>query len=469
MIRPSQTRRRSTGALLLLALIPLLHPEPLSPQEGPLTLEDCLSLAMEKNPLILSAGEQYQASLARIRSARAFPQPSLDVDSDLMPSVGDLRGADERYVGVSQTIPFPGRTWLQGRVAQEESTETLADTDLLRDEISFQVKTAFYGVLLAETLLDHAEQNLELTQDFVLMTEVKYEAGDLAQVELVRARLEEAKAASEVRVKENDLRLARARMNFLLARESTAPLELRGELKTPKVAVDLPKLTRQAMGARPEMRRIEASLNRESLIKKQGYLSYLPDLDVGLAKHRQTGESDTWDMTFSLALPLFFWQPLRGEISEANANYRGLQEEAAHLRNSISLEVQEAYVSLSAAEDQIRLFEEGILGQAQEAYEMYQFAYQQGEIEAIDLIDARRTLNEARTSYADALYTYDVARAGMEKSVGRPMEEFDNGPLPAQLVPASVGPEHLFPDSLSWGLRNRARNRRGPGGGGGSR
>jgi cobalt-zinc-cadmium efflux system outer membrane protein len=381
-----------------------------------------------------------------------------------MPSATDLRGADERYIGVSQTIPFPGRTWLQGRIAQQESVETLADNQLLREELAYEVKSAFYGVLLSEELLEHARQNLELAQDFVLMTEVKFEAGDLAQVELVRARLEEAKAASELRKKENDVRLARARLNFLLARESSAPLALEGDLRSPGLTLDLVELTGMALEARPEMRRVNASLEREGLVKKQGYMSYLPDFDVGLAKHRQTGEDDTWDMTFSVALPVFFWQPARGEIAEANANYRALREEAAHIANSISLEVQEAYVNLGSAADQIQLFEEGILGQAQDAYEMYQFAFQQGEIGAIDLIEARRTLNQARTSYADALYTYDVARAGLEKSVGRAMEEYENGQLPSQVVPRPTLHDSLPPFGLPGRTRTRARHRGGSGG-----
>ncbi|MFC1791475.1 TolC family protein, partial [Gemmatimonadota bacterium] len=83
----------------------------------------------------------------------------------------------------------------------------------------------------------------------------------------------------------------------------------------------------------------------------------------------------------------------------------------------------EAYVSLMAAADQIRLFEEDILAQAEEVYRMYQFSYEQGEISGIELIDARRTLNDARTSYANALFNYDVARAAIERSVGRTIEE----------------------------------------------
>jgi cobalt-zinc-cadmium efflux system outer membrane protein len=377
-------------------------------------------------------------------------------------------------------VPFPGRLYLQGRVAREESAEVRAEGDLLRLDITYQVTHAFYGVLLADEQLNYARQNEALTQDFLDMTVVRFEAGDLAQVEVVRARVEAAKASSQVRAAENEVRLARARMNHLLAREPSTPIEIRGELRSPPFSPDLEELTQLALESRPEMQWINAALAKESLRKRQGYLSYLPDFDLGVAQHRQTGEPDLWDVTLSLSLPLFFWQPARGEIAEAEANYRALQEEAAHRVNTISLEVQEAFENLTTTADQILLFEDGILGQAQEAYRMYQFSFQQGEIGAIDLIEARRTLNDARTSYADALYTYDVARAAIERSVGRPIQEQEDVQDPTETVRRSrIGGLH-HPDSLQGdfparggsgegGIRTRNRNRlrRGPVGGGG--
>jgi outer membrane protein TolC len=295
---------------------------------------------MEQNPLIRSAGEQYQASLARVRQARAFPQPSLDIDSDLQREITDINGWGERYIGISQTIPFPGKSYLQGRIAQEESKEVLTDTDLLRLDVTFQVTEAFYGVLLAQEQTGYAGQNLEFTQDFVQMTELKFEAGDVPQMEVVRARVEAARAANQLRRIENEVRLARARVNFLLGRGSSFPLELQGELKTDPISYDLEGVTALALESRPEMRRINFSIQRENLLKKQGFASYLPDFEVGAAKHKIVGEEDSWDLTLSLELPVFFWQPARGEIAEAEANLRALREEAAHLANAVALEVE---------------------------------------------------------------------------------------------------------------------------------
>jgi cobalt-zinc-cadmium efflux system outer membrane protein len=378
---------------------------------------------MAHNPLLQSARDQYDASLARVRQARAFPQPSLDIDSDLQSNLGDFTRGGERYVGVSQAIPFPGKTYLQGRVAKEEANQVSTDVDLLTLDVTFQITEAFFAILLAQEQLGYAGQNQEFAQGFVDMTELKFEAGDVPRVEVVRARVEAATAANQLRRAENELRLAEARMNFLLGRSLSSPLALQGNLKTTSVTYDLEEITDWALESRPELRRISHAIAREDLVKKQGFASYLPDFEVGVARHKAVGEETTWDVTLSLGLPVWFWQPARGEIAESNANLRALREEATHLANAVTLEVEEAYVELMAADDQIQLFEEEILAQAEEAFEMYQFSYEQGEIGGFELIEARRTLIEARTSYTDALFNYDIARAAIERSIGRLLME----------------------------------------------
>jgi cobalt-zinc-cadmium efflux system outer membrane protein len=304
-----------------------------------------------------------------------------------------------------------------------------------------------------------ARQNLQLTEDFVQMTELKYQAGDVPEMELIRARVEAATAANLVRVVENDERLARAALNFVLGRVPSSPLEIRGELRISPADYDLEEITAWALQDRPEIQKLMSAIERERLVKRQGIMSYLPDFDVGAAKHKIPGEGDTWDVTLSLAVPLFFWQPVRGEIAEADANLRSLQQEAANLSNGITLEVEGAFVSLTSAANQIQLFEEDILTQAEQAYEMYQFAYQQGEIDAIDLIESRRTLNDVRTSYIDALYNYDVARAAIERSIGRPLEEQRDDPDQNEMVGIDPGITDLPSGELQRGPRARNRFR----------
>ncbi len=388
-------------------------------ETGPLTLEQCIAITLEQNPLILSSLGQYKASLARISQAKAFPQPSIDYDSDLQPTFFNFKDSGESYFGLSQTIEFPGRRSLRGKIATKESNELMSDIDLLKLDIVFEVKQAFYGLLLAHEKLKYVQQDLELADDFLQKAELKFDAGDVAKVEVLRAKVEAAKAANEVRQAMNDVKLAKALLNFLLARRVDSPLEIRGDLRQPPISLDVKAFKERALSLRPEIKRINFSLERESLAKKQAFLSYLPDFELGVARHRIEGEDTTWDFTLSFPIPLFFWQPKKGEIAEAQANIESLTREKEHLKNAITLEVEEAYRNASTANNQIQLFEDDILTQAEEVYNMFLFSYQEGEIGAIELIEARRTLIEARKSYADALFNYDVALAALEKSIGQ--------------------------------------------------
>ncbi|NIO48701.1 MAG: TolC family protein [Candidatus Aminicenantes bacterium] len=393
-----------------------------TPENTALTLEQCISISLQQNPLILSSLQQHQASLARISQAKALPQPSIDIDSDLQPKFFNFRRSAESYIGGSWSLEFPGKRLLRGKIATKESNEIMTEIELLKLDIVFQVKQAFYGLLLAQEKLKYTQQDLELAQDFLKKAEVKYETGDVAKVEVLRARVEAAKAANEVRSVTNEVRLAKATLNFLLARKKYAPLEIKGKLKRPSIRLNVEELIQRAFAFRPEIKKINYSLEKENLIKTQGYLSYLPDFDVGVSKHWIEGEGTYWDVTLSFPIPLFFWQPKKGEIAEAKANIESLKREAEHLKNAITLDVEEAYMNALTAANQIQLFEEEMLTQAEEVYNLFLFSYQEGEIGGIELIEARRTLVETRKSYADALYNYDAFLAALEKSIGQTLK-----------------------------------------------
>jgi cobalt-zinc-cadmium efflux system outer membrane protein len=414
------TRRRLSIIILSLCLPIFLMGQ--EAETEVLTLDECITIAIQQNPLILSSLQQYNASLARVSQAKAIPQPSINWDSDLQPKFFDFKGTGEWYFGISQSVEFPGKRYLRGQIASKEANVFLQEIELLKLDIVFQVKQAFYGLLLSQEKLTYARQNLELAQDFLKKAELKFDAGDVAKVEVLRARVEASKAANDVRAANTDVRLAKAMLNFLLARKKYAPIEVEGDLKRAPIRLDMDNLVERALSVRPEMKGINIAIEREKLSKKQAYMSYLPDFELGINKHRVLGEGEWWDFTLSFPIPLFFWQPKKGEIAEAEANIRSLEKETEHLGNAITLEVEEAYMNAITANNQISLFEDEILTQAEEVYNMFLFSYQEGEIGGIELIEARRTLIEARTSYADALFNYGVALAALEKSIGQKLE-----------------------------------------------
>lgn len=158
------------------------------------------------------------------------------------------------------------------------------------------------------------------------MVSLKNSAGEVPQVEVLRAKVELAKASSLVKSSENKTRIARARLNTVLGRNSAEPIGIQGELKQPGIDFSLEEAETKALSARPELKRIEYSIHKTRTMEKQAYLNYLPNLDFGLSRHRLEGQK-FWDFSLSFSIPLFFWQPKRGEIAEAEIVGRALEKE----------------------------------------------------------------------------------------------------------------------------------------------
>jgi cobalt-zinc-cadmium efflux system outer membrane protein len=388
-------------------------------QTETLTLEQCIAIALKSSPLILRSMQEHKATLARIDQATAHPYPSVDFNSDLQPVPFDFVNSEEAYLGVSQTFEFPGKRELRGRIAEEESAQSRAELDVIRLDIVFGVKEAFLGLLLAQEKSSYVERDLELSRDFETMAELKYSAGDVAKVEVLRAKLETVQAANALRVAADAERLAKARLNSVMALPQSTSMSIVGELKRPLLDLDVTRLRREAVESRPELRRISSEVERIHLRQEQTRLTKKPDFDVNLSYHYLRDLPASWSFAISVPLPFLFTQRQDAEIEESQATLGALSQTAANLRNVIALEVETAYTKATTSQKQINLYETELLPQAEEVYEMFLFSYGEGEIGGIELIEARKTLNEVRTSYADVLFEYALTLALIERAVGR--------------------------------------------------
>ena len=400
---------------VLLVLISFTLESKAQPLEG-LTLERAITIALQQNPNIQAALKRYEAAIARIRQAKAFPEPAVYWDSDLQPGFFDFSGSAESYVGISQLIEFPGRRHYRGKVAESEAEVAYSDTDLARLELILQVKIVFHEILLAQEREGYARENLTLAQDFLQKAEIRYQAGSVARFEVLRAEVEVARAENQLRIASNEVDLAKAKLNFLLARGIDEPLELEGELERPSFAPQLKQLLKQAEEKRPELKGVRYAIKAEEHAGSLARLSYFPDLDFQLNRHYLQGEGTYWDAVFSFSLPIFFWQRQQGEIAEARAKVASLQAESNYLTNWISLEVKDAYLRVLATQDRIKLYKEKILKEAEEIYRIAIRSYQEGEIGYLEVLEARRTLMGIRLSYADVLFENQVAVAELEKA-----------------------------------------------------
>jgi cobalt-zinc-cadmium efflux system outer membrane protein len=409
--------RRHFPVFLALCVTPAIWCQ--TAPEQALSLDQCIATALQRHPLILASGDWHEAALARIRQATVYPFPSVSFNSDLQPQPLNFIRSEEAYLGVNQTFELPRKRQARGAIMERESKEIETEIEVVKLEVIFQVRRSFYELLLAQEKVAYARQDLELAQDFLQKAELKLAAGDVGKVEVLRARVEALRAANGLKTATNDEDLAKARLNYHLARGRSAPIQVQGKLQIPFAEFSLTDLQTEALRLRPEIQRLRFAVEKEDLVQKNSRLSSLPDMDFNLSLHRLENMPTTWSFSVSVPLPFLFQQRQKAEIAESQANARALERETEQARNTILVEVQEARTNAQKAQDQILLFQNEILPQAQVVVEMFGFSYQEGEIGGIELIEARKTLNESRKSYADALFEYALALAALEKAVGR--------------------------------------------------
>lgn len=393
---------------------------PISSESSPghaLTLKECLDIALANNPLILSSYDQYEAARARVNIARNFPQPGILLDYPMQPTLISPGRSEEKFFWLNQTVEFPGRRYLRTKFADLESKEIFQDNESLKLSLAYQVKEAFFGLLLVEEQLKFARENLQLNQDFVDLVEVKHSAGEVSQAEVLRARVELAKAEAMVKQLETERKITAARLNVLMGRDRDGEIQITGELKQPLLSLSFEEARKMAIANRPEIKKVEYSVNKTIVQKKQAYLSYLPDFNLGLARH-QLENVKYWDFSLSLSVPLFFWQPRRGVVAEAEALIRSKQRELKYWQDMVSLDIEEAYQQVLSCQEQIKLFEKNILEQTEQVYQLFLFSFKEGQIGGLDLIEARRTWVDSRITYAEHLYQHAISLAALHRAMG---------------------------------------------------
>jgi cobalt-zinc-cadmium efflux system outer membrane protein len=396
---------------------------PLPGAEEEWTLTRCLETVLRLSPRLQAATSAFQAAQARVQQAVALPQPELNLDYDLQPRPFTFGQSGESYVGVSQAIPWPGKIILNGRIARREAREANVDLDAVRLELSSEVKETFYQLLLAVNSEKLAQENVGLAQEFFSRAQTKFESGDAAKIEMLKARVEMARAENDLSLAVNDIYRARVQLNSLLNRAPDAPLLLSGELKPPSLKIGRADCLEQALARRPDIVRARIAEKRLSLQLNLAQLTFLPDFQLGVSRHRIWGENTTWDVGISVQIPLWFWQPLKGEIAEARANLERGRAEREEIERSIARDVEQAWQTVATLDRHISYFEEQVLEEAEEVYRKTMFSYQEGEIGYMELIDARRTMVDIKREYAEALFRGQSSRIDLEKSLGRQIKE----------------------------------------------
>lgn len=375
---------------------------------GTLTLAAALELAQAANPDIRVALREREASEGAVIQGQARPNPSIEY---LM----EDRRAATRTTTVQLNLPIemPGKR--DARIAIAEGGRDIADIELAsrRAEVRARVASAFFEVL-------SAQEGVRLARDTVLLAERatgavarRVAAGKLSPVEETRARVAEAGVRVELAQAQGALRIARQRLSGLWGNPLPRFEDVRGGVDA-LPSVPSADLLGQRIAASPVLRRAALELTRRTAMTALERARRLPDpsLTLGLKHAEELGRDQ---LLFGVSIPIPVLDSNRGNLIEALRREDKARDELAALQVRLTGEVLQARERLNTSRVELESLQRDVLPGAALAYDKAGTGFELGKFSFLDVLDAQRTLFQARRQYLRALGDTHAAAAEIDR------------------------------------------------------
>ena len=418
-------RTAAVSALFLAAVWPAAAapPPPAAPATLHLSRAQAIAQALADNPTVAAAVEQVAQARARVAEATALPDAAVATTLEQEQSFVSPRTATAKDIGLALTIPFPEKLRLAGKAATAAVRSAELSLTQLRQQLAFTTAQAYDAVLVAAQHADDLEEAKRLAHEFLAKTEARYQAGTVAKLDVLKARVDVAQAENDLIANARAVATARAALNRLLARPLGAPLETTDVLVVPPRLPDLDALERLALASRPEIAGLASDRAAARDVTTLARRYWLPDLSLTLSRNFTAGSPAAFSTAASFTIPLFFRQHEKGFIAEARHRESELAADARDLDAQVALDVRTTFANADTALRQVAYLRDQLLPEAADAYRVASVSYGLGGSSALDVLDAKRTMLDARTQYTNALGAADDALADLQRAVGAPLPQ----------------------------------------------
>ena len=419
-------------AFILFLIPPKVKGEEIIKKGESLNLERCVEIALKMHPDIAAAKNTVNASESRIGQARSNYYPQIDWSSSASrTSIGTrssfgfqtgsaIYNSYSTGVNLNQNIFDFGKTAAQVKVQRLTYDSSLSDLETVSEQIIFNVKQAYYGVLQAKRNRDVAADTVKQFQQHLDQAKGFYEVGTKPKFDVTKAEVDLSNANLNLIKAENAVRISVANLNNAMGVPDAPEYILEDNLSFQKYNITFEDAMTKAYKNRPDLMSIIVKKQAaESSIKlaKKGYYPVL----TGTAGYEYAGNTFPlergWNIGATLSFSIFSGFLTKYQVEESKANLNVLTANEESLRQTVYLDIQQAYLNLKQAEDSIPTAELGVK-QAEENFEIANGRYAAGVGNPIEVTDAEVSLLTSKLSHIQALYDYKIARASLEKAMG---------------------------------------------------
>jgi outer membrane protein, heavy metal efflux system len=388
-----------------------------------ISLDQAIDLALAHNHSIRATRTLILQNQAQEITANLRPNPTLGADSQFVPffspqdfSGDNLNQTQQFDVGIGYLFERGHKRQRRLQAARDQTAVTRAQVTDAERTLAFNVGQQFVSVLLAESTLQFALQDLQSFQQTVDISQAQLKAGALSEGDYLKIKLQLLQFQTDV----SSARLAKVQAlvglrEFLGYNAVPADFDVIGELEYRPIPGNLEDLQMKGLHQRPDYRAAElgitAAQSQILLAKANGKV----DINGTYDFTHVSGEN-TASIFVNFELPVF--NRNQGEIARTGYALTQAQEQEQEASDTVLSDVANAYEALRSNDEVVQLYTSGYLKQAEDSRDISEYAYRRGAASLLDFLDAERSYRSIQLAYRQALASYMTALEQLKEAVG---------------------------------------------------
>lgn len=431
--------------VLFLLLFFLAAPGRIWAQSNPstkiLTRDEAVRLALQQASAFEQAQFSERSASEDVRQAQAAFYPRVTATPTLIynsPSIGADIAHTPSFIGSNAITEYQGLGGANGeldlsgklRASLRRNRALLAaahaGTDIARRALIEGVDETYFGLALAVAKHRAADQNLATATEFAQLTELLVKAGEVAQVDLLRAQLQVTARRDELEQAIAAEAAAQDALRVLIGYDSGATLSVVDLATTLPQAGEIDGFAVEMINQRPEFTFFDAQRRALENEVKLARSERLPQLTYALSGGFASDALRASPLklhsgvlaTVGLTIPIFDWGISKSHERQAQFRLQSFESSRKVAILGLNQQFNTSRALAQSAANRIRIAGAGVADAARNL-EISLARYRAGEAQIIEVTDAQNIITTQRAALAQAIYDYQIALARLRQATGQ--------------------------------------------------
>jgi outer membrane protein, heavy metal efflux system len=401
-------------------------PGPPAPQ--PLTWQNLRDRFAANNPTLLADQLNIDESRAEEITAYLRPNPTLTLSADgtqIAPSHGEWRPFAGTFESPNLSYLIERAHKRQLRLESAKKGTVIAEYDHadLERSLLFNLRSAFVSTLQAKAVLQLAKDDLAYWDHVLDISRIRFNAGDIAQVDLDKLELQRVQYESQVETAEVNLRTAKIQLLTLVNdRTPIEQFDVTGTYDFSDQLAPRDDFRKIALDTRPDLKAAIEAIDKAQTDHRLAIANGSTDPTVAAWYTHNASTNNpfaTNTLGVSVSLPLRIFDRNQGEKLRTQLDITRQQRLRDAAESAVLSDVDSGYAVVDSNLTLLRPYKQKYLQQATRVRDTVFFSYQHGGASLLDFLSAQSDYRTLQMNYLNLIGSYLTAAAQLNMAVGR--------------------------------------------------